>query len=134
MYHGILIHGDSMSIELVASGEATTTSKTPRLTPEEISKYGKDLQAGHLFGSWQIRESDNVMLGSIFMILIFLDDITTKQLINDGAVYCMEYISESANMNINGYPIFYSCRFLVKDDVELIIAKADQVHKMLAEL
>ncbi len=60
-----------MSIEVIDHGVATAesaASRYPRLTPEEISEVAKDYHAGHIFGSWQIPETQADLLPSIFMV------------------------------------------------------------------
>jgi hypothetical protein len=70
----------------------------------------------------------------IFMVLIFLDDISKKQMINDGAVHVWEYLKEAGPTSVNGYPCFYSCRMITTADLERVLAKAQQIKEVMDTL
>lgn len=137
MYHCVLVHGGNMSIEVIDHGVSspeTAASHYPRLTPEEISSVAKEYQAGHIFGSWQIPDTQADLLPSIFMVLIFLDEIAVKEIQATKAVYCYEHMSKAGPRSINGYPIFMSCRLIHKEDVELILEKTRKIEELLASI
>lgn len=123
-----------MSIEVIEHGEMAADVSIPRLTAEEISQVAKDYQAGHIFGSWQLGENQANMLPSIFMVLIFLDELTVKKVLNSGQVFCYEHMSKAGHLSVNGYPTFMSCRMIVIDDVKLILEKAKKIEDLLASI
>ena len=124
----------TMSIEIVGEGEATSEPQHRPLTDAEVSEIAKDYYSGHIFGSWQLTGYDKNLVGSVFMILLFLDDITTKQLLNDGAVHCYEHLSQAGPTAINGYPTFFSCRFITTADLERVLAKAREIKAVMDKL
>ena len=123
-----------MSIEIMDEGEATSEPKHKPLTDAQVSEIAKDLYSGHIFGSWQIPKHSENMIGMIFMVLLFLDDITTKQMLNDGAVHVYEYIKEAGPTSVNGYPCFYSCRMITTEDLNRVLAKAQQIKEVMDKL
>lgn len=126
-----------MSIEVIDHGVVSAESAAshyPRLTPAEISEVAKDYQAGHIFGSWQIPDTQIDMLPSIFMVLIFMSEIAVKEILEAKALYCYEHMRHAGPRSINGYPIFMSCRLIQKEDVILILEKAKKIEELLASI
>jgi len=95
----------------------------PRLSPKDLREFVEGVIANRYFLSAQIRESEGALIKNIFMPLALgaLSSWSKEELLNIGIIY-EEYSSRTqASRSINGYPIFFSCRLMHKDDW----AKAD---------
>lgn len=120
-----------MSISIVEEGEIPAEPTRKPLTDAEVSTLAKDYYSGHIFGSWQLTGANSNMMSMVFMILLFLDDITRKQLIHDNSVHCYEYLDKAGPTSCNGYPTFFSCRFITTDDLNRVLAKAQQIKAVM---
>lgn len=84
---------------------------------KDLKQIAIDLYDGKIFCDAMISEHDGSrMIGAIFLPLM-LGAITSEEDAKDiGMVY--EYLSEAGPRSINGYPIFFSCKFLRKNEME----------------
>ena len=73
------------------------------------------------------------MIYSIFMVLLFVDDIQRKHMVANEIDVFYEYMSEAGPTSINGYPVFYSCRMMNRADGNRIIAKYKEIKELLGE-
>lgn len=118
---------DSENIEVTGLG---AESAYVRKTDEEIKKLAIDILGGGVFTSWMIRKGDEHLVTSIFMPLIFLDDIQRKAMLRDGVVHFYQSYSAAGPLAINGYPIFDSFYSLDREDVERIAKKMKQIEEL----
>lgn len=120
-----------MSVKVVETGENDGISKYVPLTDSEVKELGLAHYKQQIFASWDIPPHDKDMLPSIFMVLLFMDDIATKQLQTNGAGHVYEYYDKAAHTSINGYPTFWSCHILNQADSERIINKSKEIAALL---
>jgi hypothetical protein len=100
----------------------------PRMNENELEQFVKDYLAGHITTSEDIRDASIAKL--IFMPLAFADpfeehsteEITAKI----GAVYGNRRKHQMARRFIDGYPIFFECAFVHKEDWKII---ADTINR-----
>lgn len=83
----------------------------PRKTDEELRELAVHLCAGRVFTERCVPEQDRYMLRLIFLPFTFMDEVPD----NLGLVY--EYLDEAVPQSINGYPQFFTCRFLATEDI-----------------
>ena len=83
----------------------------PSRSDDEIRALAVDVIEGKVFGSWMVPHEDSDLLGSIFMVLNFLDLDGREDI---GHVY--EYLGEAGGRGVNGYPSFMSIRYLNKEE------------------
>lgn len=101
-------------------------------TDEELSQLAKDIHAGRVFTSLYCSRPE--LLRSIFMPIAFgsgpgiFDDCGG----NPGMLY--EYLDRAGPMAINGYPMFFSVQWLTQEEVRMVMAKVEQINKLLAQL
>jgi hypothetical protein len=83
---------------------------------EELRKLAVDYVENKIFTSTQIREED--LLPTIFMPVLFglFSGWTKEELKEVGFLY--EYLTEAGPRAVNGYPIFFSCRVINRNDAE----------------
>lgn len=104
------------------------------LPDKELNQLAKDIATDKVFCSFFLRESEQRMLGNIFMPLLFgaLQDYSKEQI--DDIGFICEYYREAGPRSINGYPIFMSCRFVNKSDAGKIQEKVETIRKMLQDI
>ena len=90
------------------------------MTPEEIKELATDTFKEKVFFSTMLREIDKHLLTSIFMPVMFMDNIQIKQLEKDEVVGFYEYFEKALPRSINGYPMFMSMKSITKDDLEKV--------------
>ncbi len=93
--------------------------KVSRMSREEFVKFVDAYCSGTVFTSDQIPASQmKSLMGLVFMPLSLglLDKVSKEEIQNIRVVY--EYLSEAGPRSINRMPIFFSCRFIHKDDTE----------------
>lgn len=94
---------------------------------EELIQLAKDLRAGKIFGDWMIPEAEYTdMVGSVFMLLHFGVMDNFKNVEDVGAAY--EYLNVAAPLSINGYPSFFSVRWLHKDDLPILASIGEELE------
>jgi hypothetical protein len=91
---------------------------------EDIKKLAVDIFEGRVFGSWCIPESElSNVLHLVFLPLAFTD----RDQIPKNTAHFYEYLRESSPRGINGYPSFFSVRFMSR-------GMAETIYPMLAQL
>lgn len=114
------VHGDESVQKL-----NTPLRECPRMSADEIADVVRGLVAGTIFTGAQCPPE---MLSSIFMVLglagtgdIDLDTV--------GMVY--EHMSKANGMAVNGFPTFFSCKFIHKDDWAVVAERAIAAQEAL---
>jgi hypothetical protein len=103
-------------------------------TDDEIKELAKALYRGEIFTSLQVPEHSMHLLTSIFMPLAFLDVAQRRQLIENGAYCFYANMSDAGPRAINGFPIFFSLKYLNKEDSLRLLNKYDAIKKALDDV
>lgn len=100
----------------------------PRLDEEQIKEVAMGLVKGRYFCG-TMAPSD--MLSMIFPIIALggLSDIDPETVGN-----IIEELDKAGPRSVNGYPVFFSCRVIHKDDWEVIAEKATAAQAALDEV
>ena len=101
------------------------------MTDKEVSDLARDLVQNKVFMSDQISNPNDLM--SVFMVLALLDDEKMKKLRESDVVACYEYMNRATARSVNGYPTFMSCRVLMKDDYDRVIAEERRMRLAIGE-
>jgi hypothetical protein len=115
----------------IQTSEVSDESQYRPLSEPDLKELALAVLNGNVFGSWMLPEHDVNLLPSIFMVMVFLDDIKRKEMKRDGVVHVYEFMDKAGPRSINGYPIFMSARFLNADDAKRLQAKITQVKEAL---
>lgn len=99
-------------------------------TDEQLKEIAMDLYNDKIFCDRQV---DKTNLGMVFMPLIFGAFSEWKKEDQDKIGMIYEYLSEAGPMGINGMPIFYSLKFMSKEDTKKMFEIYEQ-YKALQEL
>jgi hypothetical protein len=99
------------------------------MTDEELKQLALDIRSGRVFGTWNVREGDERLIGSIFMVLMFMEQKDRDAMKEQGVVHLYEYLSQAGPRAINGYPMFMSMRPLTGEQA----GKIDKIMAALAE-
>src|SRR5271157_4422261 len=93
-----------------------------RLGTEQLSQLARDIVTNRVFITNDSEGIDN----SFSLILSGSAPRMTDDTINQiGAVY--EYIDKAADRSINGYPFFFSCKMLHRDDLRPLVAEVERM-------
>lgn len=115
-------------------GEMGAESEYKPLSVEKVRQLAMDLIAGQVFASWQIAERDQHLLGTIFMPLLFVDELTQKQWQRDGINHLYGHMRDSVMRSINGYPIFHSFGVLDNNDANRVFNMAKKMSSIMTEM
>lgn len=118
----------------IKSGSFTAEPRYVPKTDEEIREIAMGIHKNSIFISWQIAEHDAGLLTSIFMPLVFLDDITRKEMMRDGIDVLYSYMSEAVGGSINGYPMFFGFGMLNRADNQRVVDKLNQIRELLSSI
>ena len=121
-----------MSIE-IESGDTPTENQYQRKTNEEVNELAKQAYRGEVFFSWQVREHDMNLIGSIFMPLFFLDDVTRKEWVRDEVCHFYGFMKDATSRGINGYPCFFGMGVLNKEDSQRIDTRIKEIMELLGD-
>lgn len=94
--------------------------KLPRMSKEMIGKIAEDLFREKIFTDKHLGDSANTLLPQVFVPLTLMEPERIAPMIDDiGAI--IEYYDKACQMAINGYPVFFSCQLVHKDDWKEIV-------------
>lgn len=117
----------------VEEGPTVPRSKHfPKMKVEGMKQLAKDIATGKVFMDIFLREHEVQNIGHlIFMPMAFMDwsDWTDEDKSQFGAVY--EYFDKAGPRSINGYPIFFSCGFIHRDDLRVVWKMARKIQETL---
>lgn len=92
-------------------------SEYTRMSDAAITELAQDIRAGRVFGTWQIPDGDTVITPELcFSFLMLFDMFQRKRIQRDGTVHVWENLDKAEQMQVNGYPIFYSGRMIDQTD------------------
>lgn len=87
-------------------------------TLEQLRELAADIVDGKVFTTNHIRPEDVRLIPSLFIPLAFADEEHRATLENVAMVY--EYIEKAGPRSVNGYPAFFSCKFLTKEEYDVM--------------
>jgi hypothetical protein len=103
------------------------------LTDKAIKELALAVRAGSVFGTWNFRESEKNMIGTVFMAFMLMNSIQKKILVRDGIFHLYEFMDKAGPRSINGYPIFYSFHMLDRDDAKRLETALDALESFMGE-
>lgn len=115
-------------------GSIKEQDTVPSRTDEEIRSLALDLYKGNIFTDRHIAHTEmDRMLGMVFMPLALgaTSDCSKEYIESIGLVY--EYYSKAGPTCINGYPTFFSCALLNKEDAAKLFDYALEISKKLED-
>ena len=90
---------------------------------------------GEVFTSQQMHKEDaEMLLPSVFMPLVFLDEKQRKQLLDDKAAVFYADMKDAGPRSINGYPMFFSMGYLTTPEWNKIVQYINKLKKLEKEL
>jgi len=100
------------------------------MTDDELKQLAKDLYAGKIFTSNQLRKND--IPGMVFMPLMFLSEEQNEKIKDVTLIY--EYLDKAGPRSVNGYPSFHSMNYLRKEDHEKVIEYFNKVKQVIESI
>lgn len=79
-----------------------------------LVKVAEDILDNKIFTSNHVAEQNMVTM--VFPILSFLDKKMLTKMQKDDVVLMYEYMDKAGPRGVNGYPMFFSCRFLTRSE------------------
>lgn len=121
--------------ELRANAEPYDWS-TSRLTDEEVKEFALGIYRNEIFTEMHVAPHDKSLLGMIFLPLSLGSDMDPEtrgamEKSPPGMCYARMNSRNMAPRSINGYPIFWSCAFLSREDTDRVQDKFEEIRKVL---
>lgn len=98
-------------------------------TDAEIKDLAIRLYKGEIFTSNHINNPS--LIPQIFMVLPFMNGFSKKMLILNDAYLFYEEMSQAGPASLNGYPCFFSMRYLDRNDANRLFDKYDEIVKVM---
>lgn len=107
-------------------------------TNDELRQIALDLADGKIFSDRHLGDQSH-MIGSVFMPVILgaFSDLTKEEIDSGKVSFLYEYLSEAGPMAVNGFPTFFSVKYLNKEETEIMFdyfnkwsALKDEFNKM----
>ena len=95
------------------------------MTEQELRQLALDMVEGKVFGTWDLPEDHQHLIGNIWMVLI----LGGADILTDDVAHVYEYLDKAGPRSVNGYPIFWSCRVLTKEDAKKLSPLIDKLEK-----
>jgi hypothetical protein len=124
------IEADWLAVQGIEIEEEHNDEGPPRISKKELREFIQAVIENRVFLSAQIQNPNSRLVGSIFLPLCLggFRGWTDRAINNIGVIY--EYYGKNQSpRSINGYPIFFSCRLLHKEDWAL----ADRAIRKVTE-
>jgi hypothetical protein len=104
------------------------------LTDLEVADMARKIYRNEIFTSWMIHQSDEGLITGIFMPLMFIDEVTRREMIRDKIAHFYADMGEAGPRTINGYPIFMSMGMLNGPDAKRIHDKYLEIKTLLGDI
>jgi hypothetical protein len=89
-------------------------------TDEQLKQIANDLYKEKIFCDRYLNNPETE-LTMVFMVFLFMDEETVENFQKKEPVFIYEYYDKSTRMQVNGYPTFFSCRHLNKEEYDKMI-------------
>lgn len=96
------------------------------MTDAEIKQLAIDMRAGKVFTNLNLHDQEDVLL--VFPALILLSDEQRQEIIDRKVELIYEYVDKAGPMSINGYPSFFSYRFLSSEETDKLFDMIKRLH------
>ncbi len=83
-----------------------------------LKKLALEIHRGEVFGSWGVRNADDICM--VFMVLILSPPETIKEMQDEEVVHIYEHLSKALPHSINGMPCFLSCQMITKPEMVIL--------------
>ena len=97
---------------------------------EELKKLAIDIVEGRVFGTWNISSEEKNLIPMIFLPLNFIDERQFRRLKSRKIVHAYEHLDRAGPRTVNGYPIFFSCKFLTRKDWKRVVRYIRRYKRM----
>jgi hypothetical protein len=111
--------------------DATKMVSTETRSPQDIKALALDIQEGRVFGSWHLKKTDEWLLSSIFLPLMFLEPEQVEEMAEVAHIF--EYIDRAGPRSINGYPAFMSFHRISHTEWDTICKLLNKLHAQRTE-
>lgn len=120
-------------VETEKAWEIGLTRKIPSQPPEKLSQLARDIAQNLVFTSDYVQDTN--ILGCVFVPIAMgaFNDLNKSQLEDIGLIF--EYYNASmGGRAINGYPIFFSCQYLNREDTEIVKEKVRKIKNLIGQI
>ena len=102
-------------------------------TDEELKSIAKDLYQEKIFCD-RFLHDPKTELSMVFMAIALLDKQTAEELMSKKPAFIYEYYSKAGPMSVNGYPTFFSFKFLIQEEYEKMIKYFNKIIESVNNL
>ena len=110
-----------------------TAGIKPSRPREELKDIAMGIIQGNIFHSIQIRQHDMHLLQSIFMPLIFLDEVQFREM-REAGVYSFYGTVSGQSRSINGYPMLMNMGWMTKEETDQLIEIYNRIQQVFKDL
>ncbi len=100
----------------------------PVKTDEELKQLAIDVLAGQVFTDRSIKQGDEHLARSIFMVLMFMGP-KHGAFLKEHCAMVYEYMEEAGPRGVNGYPMFMSFKWLTREQYPKFVAYYEALMK-----
>lgn len=112
----------------VTTYDPSTAAEEFRLSADDIHELARGLVNEKYIHSSQVPES---LWHSVFLPLDFGDDLFNKKLRDAGLMHIIGDTTCKGAMTIDGFPMMYSCRFILDEDNKRILKRVATILEVL---
>jgi len=95
-------------------------------TDEELKKIALDLYSGKIFSDRHLNDPEKE-IPLVFMIVGFMSKEDIKELESKEPVFVYEYLEKANKMGVNGYPTFFTMRYLNREEYNKMIGYHEKI-------
>lgn len=106
-------------------------SQRKPMTDAEITTLARDIVTNRVFVSDQLHSQKDLEL--VFPVILFMKKKALQELLDGGVFAFYEYLERAAPRTVNGLPMFFSCRWLTKDEYQHVHAEERRMRIALGE-
>ena len=83
---------------------------------KELKQLAIEISENKVFGTFHIKDCTVDKTTMVFMPLLFMEDESKQELIDNEITHIYEYVEKAGPRSINGMPVFMSFRTISKTD------------------
>jgi hypothetical protein len=106
----------------------------PKIKDEELKQLAKDCVNGKIFSTDHIPKEDRSKVLSIFAPIGLMDDAQYTEFSRKKPEFIYEYLDKASPTSINGYPIFFSFRYLNKKEYDIFFDYYRKITSTIEEI
>lgn len=109
------------------------TERRPDMTDEELKQLAVDIYHGKAFTDRSVRPSDVHLIPQLFMPIALGGPDMAEMFKAEEVTMIYEYIDKAHERSLNGYPMFFSFRYLRRGENDRLAVFFDRYRQLQEE-